>query len=371
MNATVATEERAAAITQFVRGDQQREPSVDQLLQTLETRVPATIRFPQQDLPTPPRTAAPRIYDPNCEALAPVSDAPVADVLRQVISTRLDPESDTEAAFFAADLSAVYEAVQMWRESAVGSRVEIFYAVKCNPSPPVLHLLSLLGISFDCASAAEINAVLSLPSAPSPSRIIFANPCKPASHIRTAAQQNVSMMTFDNSDELYKIKRIHPGAKLVLRMLTDDSKSLCRLGLKFGAPLDTCPALFKLAKELGLDVVGVSFHVGSGCKDPAQFADAVWRAKRVFMMGEQAGFKFNLLDVGGGFEREQFGAMSQVLRESLDLYFPEDEGVRIIAEPGRLLVSSGKQRRWIRPVHCLTILKPSHSRHRLLQDGGP
>jgi ornithine decarboxylase len=204
----------------------------------------------------------------------------------------------------------------------------------------VLHLLSLLGTNFDCASTAEFQQVLALPSAPSPDRIIFANPTKPASFIRTANNAGVEMMTFDNADELHKIKRAHPTAKLVLRILTDDSKSLCRLGLKFGAPLDTCPGLLQLAQELGLNVIGVSFHVGSGCKEPEQFADAIWRAKRVFDMGAAAGYTFNLLDIGGGFERETFTQMSEVITDNLNLYFPVDEGVRVIAEPGRLLVSS-------------------------------
>ncbi|KAL7422255.1 Ornithine decarboxylase [Cryptotrichosporon argae] len=247
-----------------------------------------------------------------------------------------------ESAFFAADLSAVYQAVDMWRRSPIGDRVEIFYAVKCNTSPAVLHLLSLLGTSFDCASTAEIAQVLALPAAPSPDRIIFANPCKPASFVRAAASAGVRMMTFDNADELHKIRRAFPGggAQLVLRILTDDSKSLCRLGLKFGAPIDSCPALLRTARQLGLDVVGVSFHVGSGCKDPAQFADAVWRARRVFDMGADAGYTFNFLDIGGGFERETFGSMSRVVRDALDVHFPADDGVRVVAEPGRLLVSS-------------------------------
>lgn len=275
----------------------------------------------------------------------PVSDVNVHALVDAVIAARehaagpLAGHGD-ESAFFAADLSAVYEAVDMWRRSPMGDRVEIFYAVKCNPSPMVLHLLSLLGVSFDCASTAEFQQVLALPSAPSPDRIIFANPCKPASFIRAANNAGVEMMTFDNADELHKIKRAHPNAKLVLRILTDDSKSLCRLGLKFGAPLDTCPGLLKCAKELGLNVVGVSFHVGSGCKDPEQFGDAIWRAKRVFEMGAAAGYNFELLDIGGGFERETFAQMSEVVKQSLDLYFPVDEGVRVIAEPGRLLVSS-------------------------------
>jgi len=295
---------------------------------------------PTSHLPTPPLSAQVRTYDKSNPALATVTDQTIEQVLQQGLAERA--ESGEESAFFAADLSAVYEAVQLWRNSAIGERVEIFYAVKCNPSPVILHFLSLLGMSFDCASSAEINQVLSLPTAPSPDRIIFANPCKPASFVRSAQTSGVEMMTFDNADELHKIKRYSPNAKLVLRMLTDDSKSLCRLGLKFGAPLSTCPGLLALARSLGLNVIGVSFHVGSGCKDPMQFADAVWRARKVFDMGKDAGYEFKFLDVGGGFERETFQEMSEVVKSSLDLYFPEEQGVRVVAEPGRFLVSSGE-----------------------------
>jgi ornithine decarboxylase len=97
--------------------------------------------------------------------------------------------------------------------------------------------------------------------------------------------------------------------------------------------------LIKLAKQLGLDVIGVSFHVGSGCKDPMQFADAVWRAKQVFEMGKAEGYRFTFLDVGGGFEAVVFDEMSKVLRDSLEVYFPVAEGVRVVAEPGRFLVA--------------------------------
>ncbi|KAJ9126084.1 hypothetical protein QFC24_002356 [Naganishia onofrii] len=295
-------------------------------------------------LPTPP-PSSPRFKSRddadsiiNEEALLTVSSTTATELIQERITSAL--QTGSEQAFFVGDLSATYEAVKTWRNSPLGDRVEIFYAVKCNPSPVVLHLLSLMGTSFDCASTAEIDLVLSLPAAPKGDRIIFANPCKPASYIRSAARAGVDMMTFDNADELYKIARHYPNAKLVLRILTDDSKSLCRLGLKYGAPLATCPGLLALAVKLGLNVIGVSFHVGSGCKDSHQFNDAVWRARQVFDMGAKAGFDFTFLDVGGGFERDGFAEMSAVLRDALELYFPREQGVRIVAEPGRFLVST-------------------------------
>ncbi|RXK40584.1 ornithine decarboxylase [Tremella mesenterica] len=309
-------------------------PTSEDLLKVLDPNAQMPYS-PQHYLPTPP-TTSPLFRNKEVTDLDPIADINIHEMIQSIIADKMEDE----AAFFAADLSAVFQAVQMWRQSPMGERVEIFYAVKCNPSPPVLHLLSLLGLSFDCASTSEVTQVLSLPVKPNPKRIIYANPCKPASHIRAAQAQGVEMMTFDNADELYKIKRLYPQAKLVLRMLTDDSKSLCRLGLKYGAPLSTCPGLFAVAKQLGLNVIGVSFHVGSGCKDPMLFADAIWRARKVFDMGKSAGYDFTLLDVGGGFERATFAEMSQVVRDSLDLYFPVELGIRVIAEPGRLLVSS-------------------------------
>jgi ornithine decarboxylase len=65
------------------------------------------------------------------------------------------------------------------------------------------------------------------------------------------------MMTFDNKDELLKIKDYCPDAQLVLRILTDDSKSLCKLGTKFGATLERVPELLSTAKALELDVIGI------------------------------------------------------------------------------------------------------------------
>lgn len=148
-------------------------------------------------------------------------------------------------------------------------------------------------------------------------------------------------MTFDNADELYKIARTNPKAKLVIRILTDDSKSLCRLGLKFGASICTVQPLLVKAKELGLDVIGVSFHVGSGCYDSNAFFDAIRSAKTAFEVAADVGYDFTLLDVGGGFEDTNFESNASVLSDAIDQYFSlsSHRPIRIIAEPGRFFVS--------------------------------
>lgn len=238
-------------------------------------------------------------------------------------------DAGEEDAFFVADLGDVYRQHMRWKNNL--SRVKPFYAVKCNPDPEVIRLLASLGTGFDCASKAEIDLVLGL--GVDASRIIYAQPCKTKSYLRHAEREDVKQMTFDNADELHKIKKHFPGAELVLRILTDDSASLCRLSTKFGADIETANDLVHLAKRLDLNLVGVSFHVGSGASDPTSFGKAIQDAKYLFDTADELGFNMNLLDIGGGFVDETFERFAISINEALEEHFPAN--VRIIAEPGR------------------------------------
>ncbi|MCJ1473081.1 hypothetical protein MMC13_001731 [Lambiella insularis] len=243
-------------------------------------------------------------------------------------------EPGEEDAFFVADLGEVYRQHLRWKRNL--PRVTPHYAVKCNPDPKVVGLLANLGAGFDCASKAEMELVLDL--GVHPSRIIYAQPCKTKSYIRWAADQGVKQMTFDNADELHKIHDLFPSADLYLRILTDDSSSLCRLSQKFGASLNSTSALLELARSLGLNVVGVSFHVGSGASDPTAFLQAIRDAHIVFSQARDLGYYLHTLDIGGGFSSDTFDAMSNVVSEAIDGYFPPS--VRVIAEPGRYYVAN-------------------------------
>ncbi|KAJ3338241.1 hypothetical protein HDU93_009830 [Gonapodya sp. JEL0774] len=244
-----------------------------------------------------------------------------------------------EDAFFVCDLGSIVKQYVKWNRLL--PRVKPFYAVKCNPDRTVVKQLVALGAGFDCASRAEIETVLAL--GVSPSEIIYANPCKQVSHLKYAAVNGVKMLTFDNADELRKVKKNHPEAELILRVLADDSKSLCKLGLKFGASPSSASILLRLAKELDLNVVGVSFHVGSGCFDATAFRDAVITARKVFDEGEAQGFNMRLLDIGGGFPGADsdgitFEDVATSLAPTIDKLFPPS--VKVIAEPGRYFVSA-------------------------------
>ncbi|XP_049596109.1 ornithine decarboxylase [Syngnathus scovelli] len=262
---------------------------------------------------------------------------------KDIVEQKINESSmtDDRDAFYVCDLGDVLKKHLRWARAL--PRVSPFYAVKCNDSSVVLTTLASLGTGFDCASKTEIQLVQSL--GVDPSRIIYANPCKQVSQIKYASAHGVQMMTFDSEMELMKVARCHNNAKLVLRIATDDSKAVCRLSIKFGAQLKACRGLLERAKELALDVIGVSFHVGSGCTDAEAYKQAIADARCVFDIGHDLGFCMNLLDIGGGFPGSEdtelkFEEITAVINPALDKYFPADTGVRIIAEPGRFYVAS-------------------------------
>uniref|UniRef100_H3D923 ornithine decarboxylase n=1 Tax=Tetraodon nigroviridis TaxID=99883 RepID=H3D923_TETNG len=244
-----------------------------------------------------------------------------------------------EGPFFVVDLDTLVQKHLKWLSNL--PRVKPFYAVKCNSTPTVLKTLSALGTGFDCASKGEISQVLAL--GVKPEDIIYAHTTKPQSHIKYACTHGINLMTFDSEDELRKISFHHPKAKLLLRIAVDDSSSFYRLNSKF-AGLGTAGRLLERAAQLGLEVVGVSFHVGSKCSQNSTFRKAIADARQVFDTANLLGFQLSVLDIGGGLPGKDipvtFQECSDVINEALDEYFPLDGGVQIIAEPGRYYVES-------------------------------
>lgn len=220
--------------------------------------------------------------------------------------------------------------------------VKPYYAVKCNPDPVILNLLAKLGVNFDCASKNEIAKIIDMKV--ESNRIIYANPCKMVSQIRFARSHDVDLLTFDSEYELYKLKIYHPDAKLVLRIKTDDSNSVCKFNCKFGCDLEEVESILKVGKEIKLNIIGVSFHVGSGCMSNTSYEHAIRDSAIVFKIAESIGFNFELLDIGGGFlgidnDQITFQQVAETINNSIDKYFGGFNNINVIAEPGRFFTS--------------------------------
>jgi ornithine decarboxylase len=275
---------------------------------------------------------------PSCAATLPI-----AATRYQILECMLAGiAGGQEEPFFVVDLGTALGKLSQWHEHLPG--IEPHYAVKCNGDPALLLTLAHAGVGFDCASQAEIDAVLGL--GVSPSHIVYANPIKQPSHLRFAAQRGVGLTVFDGEAELHKLAACHPTCELLLRLAVDDSHAQCILSNKYGAAPSDAAHLLGVAHSLNLHVVGVSFHVGSGSSDADPFGDAVRRAAGVFALAEQAGRPMTILDVGGGFPgvdepgSPTFAEMAKSLRDALAIHFPPSRGVKLIAEPGRFFACS-------------------------------
>ncbi|KAJ8289509.1 hypothetical protein GJAV_G00002140 [Gymnothorax javanicus] len=258
----------------------------------------------------------------------------VEDFIQQ--KTKELSERGSLDAFFVVDLGEILRKHLRWVRAM--PRVKPFYAVKCNDKHPVVKTLALLGTGFDCASQPEVELMKSLDV--DPSRIIYANTIKQVSHLKYAADYGIEMMTFDTVAELDKIATHHKNAKLVLRIFADNSDSMIVLSNKFGARLKECPMLLEAAKNLGLNVIGVSFHVGSLCSNSDAYRKAIKDCCKIFDMAAKLGYSMNLVDIGGGFPGYDipnlivFQEFANVINKSLEKHFP-DPAVQVIAEPGR------------------------------------
>ncbi|XP_044275351.1 antizyme inhibitor 2 isoform X2 [Varanus komodoensis] len=261
------------------------------------------------------------------------------DLLENLLLDAAQPGS--RKPFFVADLEAVVK--KHLRLLKALPRIKPFYALKCNHGKGVVQMLAALGAGFGCTNKAEVELVKST-GVPS-DRIICTSPCKQISLIRYAARQGLQLMTFDNEVELGKIARSHPSARMILCLAADDSRSSSRLSMKFGATLKTCRHLLETAKEMNVEVVGISLHTGGSCTDLQIITPSIADARLVFEMGAELGYKMHLLDIGGVFpgaeeSRGRLEETAAVVNSALDLYFPEGCGVEIIAELGRYYVDS-------------------------------
>lgn len=249
---------------------------------------------------------------------------------------------DNDQAFYIVDLSKIINQYNRWVHNL--PNVKPHYAIKCNPNKVIISLLAKLGCNFDCASRDEISNVLSCDV--SPDRIIFANPVKASNQIKYARQEDIDLLTFDSIGELYKIKLYHPKANLLVRIKIDDSQSVCRFSSKFGASYEELESIYSVARAINLNIIGVCFHVGSNCFGLETYSNAISDARRAFDKAAEFGFKFRMLDIGGGFPADNsqlaFEDIATTIRTAIDDHFGERHHVNleVIAEPGRYMVST-------------------------------
>jgi ornithine decarboxylase len=230
-------------------------------------------------------------------------------------------------------------------------KVQAYYAVKANPAPEIVRTLYRAGASFDVASFPEFMLVHeNIKGLPAKDRqafiwdkIIYANPIKPKETLE-ALDQYKPLLTFDNIDELRKIKRYAPHAGLVLRLRVPNTGSMVELSSKFGCDSGEAVDLILEAFRIGLVVEGLSFHVGSQCTNFDNFVQALNISAAVMKEARTRGHEIKILDIGGGFpvpydaHVKPFASLARKINAEIGRLFAPD--IEILAEPGRFLVAT-------------------------------
>ncbi len=226
------------------------------------------------------------------------------------------------------------------RFKAAMPRVQPHYAAKANPDPRVLKTLIEEKAGFEIASIEELDLLQSLGV---PTReIYFSNPIKSRAYIKYAASKGVEWYALDSVEELRKIIKIAPTAKMYLRIDTPNIGSDWPLAGKFGAHLADVQEIIQEAARLNADLAGVTFHVGSQCRNPQNWRVGIERAKKVFEKMRDVGLKPRLLNIGGGFPVRHTKPIPsiEIIAEVVNAAIADlPADIHIIAEPGRYLVS--------------------------------
>lgn len=239
------------------------------------------------------------------------------------------------------DLDVVRDNFTAFRRALPGSA--IFYAIKANPAPEILRLLASMGSSFDAASVSEVE--MALEAGATPDRISFGNTIKKERDIARAFELGVTMFAVDAREEVEKVARAAPGARIFCRVLTDGEGAEWPLSRKFGCAPSMAVDVLRFGHDLGLNAYGVSFHVGSQQTDLNAWDAALADARKVFDRLAETGIELKMVNMGGGFPTRYLKdiptaeAYGQAIFEALSRHF----GNRIpetIIEPGRGMVGN-------------------------------
>ncbi len=265
----------------------------------------------------------------------------MTDRIRDFLRTRRD-----DGPCVVVDLDVVRDNYFAFARALPDTRV--FYAVKANPAPELLHLLAKLGSCFDCASVAEIE--MGLAAGATCERISFGNTIKKERDIARAMELGVRLFAVDCQAEADKIVRAQSltgvrGVKVFCRILCDGAGAEWPLSRKFGCVPEMAADVLEHAHRHGLEAYGVSFHVGSQQGNVNSWDGALASAAGIFRECATRGINLSMVNLGGGFPTRYLKDIPGVPRygdaifRALSKHFGNQLPETII-EPGRGMVGN-------------------------------
>jgi bifunctional diaminopimelate decarboxylase / aspartate kinase len=262
---------------------------------------------------------------------------------RQKRERLLTTLADRESAF-VYDLDTIRAAARALRGIEAVSRVH--YAMKANSCPQILQAIRGEGLEFECVSRGEVERILQLFPDVDPTRILFTPNFAPRDEYSWALERGIRV-TVDNLYALTHWPDLFRNREIFTRIDTGVGRGhhhhvrTAGAHSKFGVPATELKQFSRHAQELGVRIVGLQAHVGSGIFDVTNWEHTARQLADI----AQHFTDVRVIDVGGGLgvpERsDQPGLDLGKLDTLLAAVRAEYPGLEIWMEPGRYLVAAG------------------------------
>ena len=228
---------------------------------------------------------------------------------------------------------------------------KICYAVKANSNLGVLNTLAKLGSGADVVSEGEIR--LALAAGIKPSDIVFSGVGKTAAEMAYALDKNIYQFNVESEPELELLNDVALSkdmkARIAVRVNPDvDPRTHAKISTgqkesKFGIPMSQALPVYRYASSLrGIEVQGVSVHIGSQLTNLEPFAQAFARVRAFVGELRAEGYVIKTLDLGGGLGipyGQEEPPMPDIYAEIAKREM-QDLGCTLLFEPGRVLVGN-------------------------------
>ncbi|HEY1835532.1 MAG TPA: type III PLP-dependent enzyme [Candidatus Saccharimonadales bacterium] len=235
------------------------------------------------------------------------------------------------------DLNIIVEKAHQFKKLL--PRVGLYYAIKSNSDSRIIDTLDDIVDGFDIASLGEFKQLQKQGIAAD--RLVYSNPVKIPGHIAETYKSGVRYYAFDSLAEVQKLQEHAPGATVYIRLKVSDYGSKFPLSGKFGIDPMHAIAYASAAKDAGLQMKGLTFHVGSQAENRKVWTAAFKTVAGVIKSLERVGINIEFVDIGGGFPAnyEDFTPsiieVADTVNRAIDQYIPDN--IRLFAEPGRYL----------------------------------
>lgn len=239
-----------------------------------------------------------------------------------------------ETPFMVLDLEEVDYQYKSLQAALPG--VKLFYALKSLSHPELIKRLKGLGCHFDLATIGEVDLVESLGI--KGDRCIHTHPIKKDKEIKRALEFGCKRFVVDNFEEMKKFYKYAGQVELIIRVSFRSKQAVVDLSRKFGCSLEELPVLVEMAQSNGIEVVGLSFHVGSQSLSPATQVNAI--RSSVAAMKVMNNVKWKFLDIGGSFPvsyQEEVTPIEEFCAPVMEALSELPEHIEVFAEPGRFI----------------------------------